>query len=74
MRALNLKNLIWKENNIYVAQCLNFDVASFGKTRKQALINLEDAINLYLDGHESPTSSYVKVTVPEVVESKLTYA
>ena len=39
----------WKEGKYYVAQCLNIDVSSFGKTRKQAEKNLKEALDLYLE-------------------------
>ena len=43
------ENAVWKEGVYYVAQCLNIDISSFGNTREEALINLEEAINLYLE-------------------------
>lgn len=45
-----LENAVWKEGENYVAQCLNIDISSFGDTREAALINLDEAINLYLEG------------------------
>jgi predicted RNase H-like HicB family nuclease len=47
MRKINLKNVVWKEGKYYVAQCLNVDVSSFGKTKKEALSALEEALELY---------------------------
>ena len=47
MRKLNLKNVVWKEGKYYVAQCLNVDVSSFGKTKKEAVANLNEALDLY---------------------------
>ncbi len=44
---LNLHNVVWKEGKHYVAQCLNVDVSSFGSTRKKALENLAEALQLY---------------------------
>ena len=35
MKKLNLKNILWKEGKYYVAQCLNVDVSSFGKTKAE---------------------------------------
>ena len=49
----------WKEGKYYVAQCLNIDVSSFGKTRKQAMKNLEEALDLYLE--DIPKSKIAKV-------------
>lgn len=47
MRKIELKNIVWKEGKYYVSQCLNVDVASYGKTKKQALKNLDEAIELF---------------------------
>lgn len=49
MRKLSLQNVIWKEGKYYVAQCLNVDISSFGETRKEALKNLHEALELYLE-------------------------
>jgi len=35
MKKINLKNVVWKEDKYYVAQCLNVDISSFGKTKKK---------------------------------------
>ena len=47
MSFLDLQHLVWKEGPHYVAQCLNVDISSFGKTRKEALKNLDEALELY---------------------------
>jgi len=49
MRKINLKNVVWKEGQYHVAQCLNVDVSSFGKTKKEALVNLDEALALYFE-------------------------
>lgn len=49
MRKIDLKNVVWKEGKYYVAPCLNVDVSSFGKTKKQALANLDEALELYFE-------------------------
>jgi predicted RNase H-like HicB family nuclease len=54
MKTLSIKNLVWKEGKYYVSQALNMEVSSFGKTRKEALKNLIEAISLYVEG--SPTN------------------
>lgn len=46
MKSLGLKNVVWKEGKYYVAQSLNVDVSSFGKTKKEALANLREAFEL----------------------------
>ena len=66
------ENVVWKEGEYFVAQCLNIDVSSFGATRAEALANLDEAINLYLDDdqHEEIQS----VENPEIVHLSVKYA
>lgn len=52
--------ILWKEGVYYIAQCLNIEVSSFGKTRKEALANLEEALELYLEDSSNKTFSEVK--------------
>lgn len=47
MKNLLLQSVIWKEGTYYVAQCLNVDVSSFGKTKKEALDSVQEALELY---------------------------
>jgi len=49
MAKVGLKYAIWKEGKHYVSQCFNVDVSSFGKTKKEAFKNLEEALELYAD-------------------------
>lgn len=59
-----LKNIVWKERKHYVAQCLNVDVSSFGKTKKEALDNLDEALALYFEDVKKP--KITKVEKPEI--------
>ena len=52
---INLKHIIYRAGNYYVSQCLNIEVASFGKTIDEALSNLKEAIELYLEDDQSFT-------------------
>ena len=54
MKALQLKNVVWKEGDYYVAQCLNVEVSSFGSSRQEALANLEEALSLYFLDNDDP--------------------
>lgn len=72
MRKIDLKATIWKEGKYYVSQCLNVDVASFGATKKEALTNLEEALELYLKDIQTP--KLTKVERPDIVSFKLQYA
>lgn len=49
-----LENIVWKEGKYYVAQCLNIDVSSFGKTKKAALKNLQEAVELFFEDIKRP--------------------
>jgi len=71
MKKIQLKNIIWKEGKYYVAQCLNVDVSSFGKTKKEAFENLEEALGLYF---EDTSKDFVKVERPELVTTSFRYA
>lgn len=39
---------VWKERDLHVAKSTVFEIASQGRTRKEALTNLQEAIELYL--------------------------
>jgi predicted RNase H-like HicB family nuclease len=39
---------VWREGDWYVSQCLEIDVASQGRTEKEALENLREALELHL--------------------------
>lgn len=67
-----LQSVVWKEGKYYVSQCLNVDVSSFGKTKKEALNNLSEALELYLE--DDKMSRISKVERPEVVRQQLNYA
>jgi predicted RNase H-like HicB family nuclease len=69
---LNLTYVIWKEGRYYVSQCLNIDVSSFGKTKKEALSNLQEAVELYLE--DAPRSQILAVEHPAIHRRLLQYA
>jgi predicted RNase H-like HicB family nuclease len=46
---------VHEEDDWYVARCLELDVASQGETLEEALMNLREAVELYLDEVEQPT-------------------
>ena len=72
MGKINLKSVVWKEGKRYVSQCLNVDISSFGKTKKEALDNLSEALELYFE--DAKVSEVVKIERPEVVGFPLCYA
>lgn len=40
---------IFQENNWFVAQCLEIEIASQGKSEKEALANLREALELHFE-------------------------
>ncbi|OGY43447.1 MAG: hypothetical protein A2729_04735 [Candidatus Buchananbacteria bacterium RIFCSPHIGHO2_01_FULL_39_14] len=72
MKKIALKSVIWKEGKYYVSQCLDVDVASFGNTKKEALDNLQDALELYLEDERLPKSS--RIEQPAIASVTLKYA
>lgn len=70
--TIQLQNVVWKEGKFYVAQCLNIDVSSFGKTKKEALDNLNEALELYFED-QKPTK-IIEIKNLSVVEHRFQYA
>jgi predicted RNase H-like HicB family nuclease len=40
---------LWREGDVWVAQCLEVDVASQGEAEEEALANLKEALELFLE-------------------------
>ena len=58
---------VWREGNLYVAQCLEVDVASQGNTEDEALANLGEALELHFEdplATLTPPVYAIKVRVP----------
>ena len=47
-----LSAIVHKEGKWYVSLCPELDIASQGKTIEQAITNLQEAVELYLDGED----------------------
>ncbi|MDP2844492.1 MAG: type II toxin-antitoxin system HicB family antitoxin [Candidatus Methanoperedens sp.] len=52
VKKFNLTAVIWQENDVYVSKCPELEVASAGDTPKEALENLKEAVELYLENAE----------------------
>jgi len=75
MKNKSLKYLtfaVWQEGKYYVAQCLNVDVSSFGKTYDGAVKNLKEAVDLYLE--DAPINKIIKIEKPSILLESLQYA
>ena len=58
--------IIQKEEDWYVAKCLDNNVASQGKTIEEALENLKEAIELYNETEEPVIPKEILITTLEV--------
>jgi len=67
-----LKNIVWKEDNFYVAKCLNVEVSSFGESKEEALKNLQEALNLYFE--DMPVEEALTIEQVEIVSTDIEYA
>jgi predicted RNase H-like HicB family nuclease len=56
---------VWQEEDLFVAQCLEVDVASQGESEDDALANLVEALGLHFEHPQASRSpKLVKVEVP----------
>ena len=67
----SFKYVVYQDGKYFVSQCLNVDVASFGKTIDEAVKNLEDAMELFLrDDLPHEASSFREIGAALVGESR----
>ena len=71
-KTTNIKAIVWKEGKHYVSQSLNVDVSSFGDTKKEAIENLKEALELYFEEEKSP--KVAKVERPDIVPLSVRHA
>ena len=50
--TLELSAVAWREERLHVALCPELDVASKGKSVEEALMNLKEALELYLEDED----------------------
>ena len=58
--------IIQKEENWYVAKCLDNNIASQGKTIEEAMENLREALELYMQDEEPVQPKEIFITTLEV--------
>ncbi len=49
MKNLRLTGVFWQEGKLFVSKCPELGVASCGETVENAIANLREAVELYLD-------------------------
>ena len=57
---------VWKEDNWYVSQCLEIDIASQGATEEEALENLREALELHFEPPQSTRPPKMRLIEVEV--------
>ena len=72
MQTITLQHIIWKEGKHFIAQCLNIEVNSFGDTKEEAIKNLQEAVELYLEDDTDKNIQHVEQ--PEIISSNFSYA
>lgn len=58
--------LVWQEDDLFVAKTLEIELSSQGKTSKEALSNLEEAIELYFEDEKVNTNNISFLINPEL--------
>lgn len=59
-----LHAIVWKEDSLFVAKFLELELASQGKTKKEALTNLKEALVLYLE--DEPLKKFLLPKIEKV--------
>jgi predicted RNase H-like HicB family nuclease len=72
MKRITLQNIVWKEGKNFVAQSISPDVSSFGKTKKEALKNLAEALELYFE--DAPKNSVSPIKSLQIEKQVFCYA
>ena len=68
---MRFSSIVWKEEDTYIALCPELDIANQGETIEEALKNLKEAIELYLEDEdaevpkEAPFLTTIEVSLKE---------
>ena len=57
---------LYREDSDWVVQCLDYDISTFGSTEQEALANLKEAVELYLEDSPENSLSISEVKVGEL--------
>jgi predicted RNase H-like HicB family nuclease len=66
--TLELSAVVRREGRLYVALCPEFDVVSQGKSVEEALANLKEALELYLEDEDVEKPSETEVPIITIVK------
>jgi len=68
---VELSAVVWREEGIYVALCPELDVASQGKSVEGSLVNLKEALELYLEDEDVEKPSKAEAPIVTIVKVKV---
>ena len=57
---------VWREDQLYVSQCLEVDVASQGESEEEALANLKEALELHFEPPRATRPPAIRTVEVEV--------
>ena len=66
--ALELSAVVRREDGLYIALCPEFNVASQGKSVEEALSNLKEALELYLEDEDVEKPSEAEAPIVTIVK------
>jgi predicted RNase H-like HicB family nuclease len=72
MDRFDVQAVVYREDEFYVAQCLNVNVSSFDDSEEDALANLKEALELYFE--DMPVTALSPVNAPEVRQLTVQHA
>ena len=74
MKSKTLTVILHKEEDMYIAECLEVGTVDQGKTIEEAINNLREATRLFLEECPSVDTTPRLVTTMEVTYGEVTYA
>lgn len=72
MKKQTLHVITWKEDKLFVAKFLELEIASQGKNKQEAVENLKEAFDLYLE--DEKTGGLQFAPIDEVSTQTLSFA
>ena len=69
MAARIFTAVLFKEDDLYVAECPEVGTVSQGKSIDEAIINLREATELYLEEFPTPETTHPLVTTFEITHA-----
>ncbi len=69
MTARTFTAVLFKDDDLYVAECPEVGTVSQGKSIDEAILNLKEATELYLEEFPSPETAHPLVTTFEITHA-----